>query len=128
MKNRTPKSKIFAIVLLPLATLLLASGVLAQTLKTRNFRVIITRNCLEGSVVCNDVTYNGTDLNTGTSIRLKGKTLHTTCADRVTPCRFVGYEFRNRNYRYLVTEGGWLQVYQGKKLLLQERGIWDYED
>ena len=98
----------------------------AETLKTHNFKVTVTRNCPQGYVVCNNVTYNGTDLKTGKSIRLQGKTLHATCADRVTPCRFIGYEFRNKNYRYVVTESGWLRIYQGGKLLLQEQGAWNY--
>jgi hypothetical protein len=35
------------------------------------------------------------DLKTGQSIRLTGKTIHTTNAPGVTPGRFLGYEFRN---------------------------------
>ncbi|WP_171574021.1 hypothetical protein [Leptolyngbya sp. Cla-17] len=98
----------------------------AETLKTKSFNVKITRNCPEGVVVCNNVGYFGRDLKTGQSIRLVGKTLHTTCQDGITPCRFLGYQFQNRNYRYFVREDGTLQVYQGKKLLLQERGTWSY--
>jgi len=117
MKHRTPKTKILTIVLLPLASLLLAKGVIAETLTTPSFRVTITRHCPEGYVTCNDVTYDGSNLNTGASLRLRGKTVHTTCGDGVTPCRFLGYEFRNRDYRYVVLEDGRLQVYQGRKLL-----------
>ena len=114
-----------AITLLPLTILLSAESLLAETLKTRNFNVTITRNCQEGSITCSDVTYVGRELTTGNSIRLKGKTMHRMCADRVTPCQFIGYEFRNRNYRYVVTADGTLQVYQGTKLLLIEKGTWD---
>jgi hypothetical protein len=117
-----------AMTLLPLSILLLAEGVLAETLKTKSFNVTITRNCLEESVTCNNVTYVGRDLITGKSIRLKGRTMHRLCADRVTPCRFLGYEFRNRNYRYLVTTEGTLQVYQGTKILVNEEGTWDSQD
>jgi hypothetical protein len=31
----------------------------AETLKTKNFNVTITRNCPEGYVTCNNVTYYG---------------------------------------------------------------------
>jgi hypothetical protein len=117
-----------AITLLPLTLLVSAKSALAETLKTQNFSVTITRNCPEGSVTCNDVTYVGHDLNTGESIRLKGKTMQHLCADRLTPCRFLGYEFRNRNYRYVVTVDGNLQVYRDTKLLLDEQGTWGYED
>jgi len=109
---------------LPIVTLPLWSGAaLAETLKTKSFNIKITRNCPEGSVTCNHVRYYGRNLKTGASVRLTGKTIHTPCADGVTPCRFLGYEFRNQQYLYRVTEGGRLQVYQGKKLILQEQGV-----
>ena len=116
-----------AITLLPLTILLSAESLLAETLKTQHFNVTITRNCREGNVTCSDVTYVGRELTTGNSIRLKGKTMQQMCADRVTPCRFIGYEFRNRNYRYVVTANGTLQVYRDAKLLLSEEGTWDEE-
>lgn len=94
----------------------------AESLKTKNFSVKITRNCPEGNVTCDNVKYFGKNLNTGDSISLTGKTIHATCADGVTPCRFLGYEFPNGNYLYRVTQDGKLQVYQGKKLVLQEKG------
>ena len=114
-----------AITLVPLTIFLSAESLLAETLLTHNFNVTITRNCPEGSVTCSDVTYVGRDLTTGNSIRLKGKTMQRMCADRVTPCQFMGYEFRNRDYRYVVTANGTLQVYRGTKLLLNEKGTWD---
>jgi hypothetical protein len=118
------KKTILSFVLLPIATLPLFSSLAnAETLKTKNFSVKITRNCPEGNVTCNNVTYSGKNLKTGASIRLTGKTIHTTCADGVTPCRFLGYEFRNNKYLYRVTAEGKLQVFQGKKLILQEEGV-----
>jgi hypothetical protein len=96
----------------------------AETLTTRNYRVTVTRNCAEGSVTCNNVSYTGVDLRTGASIRLRGKTVHTLCNDGVTPCRFEGYQFRNGNVQYNVSQGGTLSVYQNKKLILSERGSW----
>ncbi len=114
------------IALLPIATVLLFStSALADTLKTKDFRVTITRNCPEGNVTCNNVTYQGVNVNTGAAIRLRGRTLNTTCADGVTPCRFIGYEFSNGNYRYLVTQEGRLQVYQSGKLVLDQAGSWE---
>ena len=97
---------------------------LADTLKTKNFIVQITRNCPEGEVVCNDVSYTGTRLKTGASVKLTGRTVYRLCADKVTPCQFLGYEFINGDYRYLVTESGTLRVYKQKKLLLEEKGSW----
>lgn len=123
--TRNYRRMLLGIALFPIATLLLPSNAaLADTLRTRDFRVTITNNCPEGNVTCNDVTYYGTNLKTGASIQLTGKTVHTLCADGVTPCQFLGYEFSNGKYRYVVTENGRLQVYQGRKLLLDQRGNW----
>ncbi len=105
--------------------LCLAEGAIADILTTKQFRIEIQVNCQEGNVTCDRVSYRAKDLKTGKSIRLSGKTMHSLCADRVTPCRFLGYEFRNRGYRYIVTEGGQLEVYKGGKLVLSQSGTWD---
>ena len=65
---------------------------------TPSYGINIVANCAEGNVTCNNVTYVGRHLKTGQTIRLRGQTVHTLCADKVTPCRFVGYSFRNREY------------------------------
>jgi hypothetical protein len=99
----------------------------AQTLETTNFKVKITINCAEGEVGCDRVTYRGTDKNTGKSIRLSGKQIMRICADGVTPCQSLGYEFKNGKngeYTYFVSENGRLLVYRGKKLILNEAGKW----
>lgn len=106
--------------------LLLSQVALADTLRTKDYRVTITNNCPEGEVTCNNVSYYGVNVNTNASIQLQGRTVHTPCADGVTPCRFVGYEFSNGNYRYLVTQEGSLQVYKNGKIVLSQRGNWEY--
>lgn len=106
--------------------LVLSQAALADTLRTKDFRVTITNNCPEGEVACNNVTYHGVNVNTNASLQLQGRTVHTSCADGVTPCRFVGYEFSNGNYRYLVTEEGRLQVYQNGKIVLNQIGNWEH--
>lgn len=95
-----------------------------QRLRTENVNIVLRSNCIEGAVTCNNVSYEGININTGDSIQLVGKTIHTTCADGVTPCRFLGYEFINGNYRYIVQNDGLLLVYQGEKLILREQGTW----
>jgi hypothetical protein len=121
MLNFKKNAKYF--VLLPIVSATLFAGIAnAETLKTKNFSVKITRNCSEGNVTCNNVTYVGKDLRTGKSIRLTGKTIHTKGADGVTPGRFLGYEFRNNPYLYRVTSDNRLQVFKSGKLLLQEQG------
>ena len=99
----------------------MGKGAIAESFNTKNFSVKITRNCPEGYVTCNNVIYRGTDLRSGESIRLKGKTHHTICKDGVTPCRFLGYVFRNGSYLYRVTNMSILEVYKGGKLILSEQ-------
>jgi hypothetical protein len=116
----------------------------ARTLKTENFSIEITPNCAEGNVVCNDVTYVFTELETTTVITRKGRTVHRPCADRVTPCQFLGYEFSDKRYeepenepelithtdfaftpyRYFISEAGKLEIYRYGKLITSEQGTW----
>lgn len=112
------------IALLPIAAVMFAQAASAGTLMTPNFQVQVSRNCGEGSVTCDNVSYTGTNIHTGATIQLKGRTLHTICADGVTPCRFLGYQFRNGEYTYIVTQDGRLIVEQGEQLLLDESGTW----
>ena len=110
--------------LLAITLLLGMSLARAGTLTTPSFKVEIKVNCAEGNVTCDDITYVGTSKKTGKSIKLRGKTMHTTCADGVTPCRFLGYEFRNGKTYYQVLDDGTLQVIQNNKTLLSEKGEW----
>lgn len=107
------------------ATQASATDGLAATLTTKNYVVNIATNCEEGTVTCDNVTYRGISKQTGKAITLKGSTKHTTCADGITPCRFLGYEFKSGNITYLVLESGLLQVFKGKsEVLLEEQGKW----
>jgi len=104
-----------------------ANAAAADTLTTANFVVTVTRQCEEGSVTCDRVTYRGVAKKTGKAITLKGRTLHTTCADGGTPCRVLGYEFRNGDVVDRVGESGMLEVRRGKdRVLVEERGEWTY--
>ncbi|MBK1690514.1 hypothetical protein [Rubrivivax gelatinosus] len=101
-----------------------AAGVPAQTLLTPGYRVTIEPRCPEGEVGCAEVGYRGVSRRSGRAIRLEGHTLHTRCADGVTPCRFLGWEFRNRDTVYRVLESGELRVTRGEQVLVQEQGVW----
>jgi opacity protein-like surface antigen len=95
-----------------------------QTLDTPSFTITIDVRCEEGNVTCDDVRYVGTSKKTGKAMRLTGRTRHTTCADGVTPCRFLGYEFKNGATVYFLSDGGELIVEQRGKPLLREQGEW----
>ncbi|KKL00452.1 hypothetical protein EIK76_16915 [Rheinheimera mesophila] len=115
------------LMLLPLL-LLVCAFTHAQRLDTPNYSVEIQQLCPEGEVQCQNVVYKGTSKVSGASIELKGKAWHSLCADGVTPCRFLGYQFNNGRIRYLVHESGLLQVIgRSGSVLVQEQGVWDYQ-
>jgi hypothetical protein len=89
----------------------------AETLRTNNFEIKITRHCGEGSVSCDRVTYVGKELGTNRSITLTGRTMN-----RERSYTFIGYKFCNGKYTYLVTADNYLQVYQGDQLIIREQG------
>ena len=105
---------ILGVIILPIAGASMAS---AETIRTASFEIKISRQCAEGNVSCDRVTYYGKDLNTGKSIRLRGKTVNSG-----NSYRFLGYEFRNGKYLYSVSTDHILQVYKGKKLILEQQG------
>jgi hypothetical protein len=107
------------------ATQAAATDGFAATLTTDSYVVTIATNCEEGSVTCDNVTYRGLSKQTGKAITLKGSTKHTTCSEGITPCRFIGYEFKSGNITYLVLDSGLLQVFKDKsEVLLAEQGKW----
>lgn len=99
-------------------------AVAAERLLTDAYDVTIVVRCEEGVVACKNVQYTGVHRKSGKSIKLSGEAIHTRCADGVTPCRFLGYMFKNGDTVYMVTENGNLSVEQGGKVVLQEQGTW----
>lgn len=91
-------------------------------LETPTYLIRIEVHCPEGAVTCDRVTYSGKSKKSGRHLTLPGKTVHSLCADGVTPCRFVGYQFRNGTTTYLVTEDGELIVQDGGKVIIDEHG------
>jgi hypothetical protein len=110
------------------AALLTASQVSAgldAVLLTPQFVVVVVERCPEGDVACNDVTYTGVNRKTGESIFLKGQAWVRLCADRVTPCQHLGWEFKNGDLTYRVQESpAVLQVERRGKTLLEQKGKW----
>jgi hypothetical protein len=106
--------------------LLIASfSVLAKELDTPSYTIVITYYCEEGELSCNNVSYTGVNKKTGESFKLRGATWHTSCADTVTPCRFLGYKFKQGDVSYSISEEGRLEVVKGdKEVLVSEQGTW----
>lgn len=98
---------------------LVAQG--AVTCITENYEVTITEHCEEGENFCRNVTYVGKNKNTGKSIKLKGSQTIRTCADGVTPCQMMGWEFFSGRYRYAITDDKSLWVSRDGKDLIVEK-------
>lgn len=112
------KSTAIAIAISIIGIVVSANITHAETLRTQNFEIKILRHCQEGNVSCDRVTYVGRSLITGKSIRLKGKTINSG-----NSYRFLGYEFRNGKYRYLISNSNLLQIYRGDRLIAEEQGL-----
>jgi hypothetical protein len=118
------KSQFIAVIAVCGLSLSIGERAIASILTTERFRIEVKNNCDEGVVSCDRVSYRGVNLKTGQTIELIGRTVHKLCKDRVTPCQFLGYEFRNGNYRYFLGEAGYLVIYKGKKQVFYQEGIW----
>lgn len=113
-----------ALAALTLAASTHAHAQAVQTLETKGYTVKITQQCEEGNVTCDDVRYAGTSKKSGKAITLRGKTMHSTAADGVTPGAFQGYVFKSGRVTYNVFADGRLVVTEGKKTLVNQRGEW----
>ena len=127
MKNSTSKPRLPRTLRRVSCSLLalMASPLTASTLQTANFTITVEAQCPEGEVSCDEVSYVGVSKRTGASISLRGTTLHSACKDG-SPCRFQGYEFRSGTVVYRVYVDGMLEVSDGSRVLVSERGEWDW--
>ncbi|GAB2529359.1 hypothetical protein [Microbulbifer agarilyticus] len=97
----------------------------AAELETENYLIEIDSACEAGDEGCDKATYNGTNKKSGATIRLKGRMLHRMCADGVTHCQILGYEFKSGNITYYVSHKGLLEVVRGQnEVLVREQGEW----
>ncbi|OPZ12148.1 MAG: hypothetical protein BWZ07_01527 [Alphaproteobacteria bacterium ADurb.BinA280] len=124
-RTSNPRGSEIACRALGAICLLMASALTASTLQTPRFDISIETLCAEGDVSCNDVRYVGISKRSGASITLRGTTLHRACKDG-SPCQFLGYQFRSGSVRYRVFEDGRLEVTDGTKVLVDERGEWQW--
>lgn len=114
------KGLIFAFIVFNPAILL------AQILDTPHFKIVINCQSSESPVGCDKVSYEGTNKATGGTISLIGTQLMKECADGVTSCQSLGYEFTNGTTTYFISEDGHLQVIEGAKVLVDEIGTWTF--
>lgn len=114
-----------------LALLAFAQPSVADTLTTPTYVITITSHCEEGDMDCDNVSYQGVNRNNKKSIRLKGHDVVHYCPDDQgdgpgkTPCHHMGYEFANGKTKYFVSDEGSVEITQGVKQILYEKGTWE---
>ena len=118
--------------LIAVATPALSEQGSTSVLTTSSYVINIRVLCEEGVVDCNDVEYVGENKRSGARVQLKGEDWIRYCQDDQgdgpgrTPCEHLGYKFKNGTTSYYVGDDGDLEVFQGKKRLLHEKGEWDW--
>lgn len=108
-----------------LGLLICSLNVFAETLITANFTIDISHECEEGVVSCDRIKFTYSPTGFEKKQVVIGSTVHTKCADGVTPCAFQGYEFLADGAKYRIYNSGVLKVLDenGNQLLL-EQGEW----
>lgn len=99
----------------------------SETFITKNFTIEIHSMCEEGNVTCDEIQFTLSVKGFESKKIVTGKTIHTRCADGVTPCAFQGYLFVTNDAKYFLYHSGVLEVVdkQDNPLLL-EQGEWMY--
>ena len=111
-----------------MAALPIASPASAAVLVTEQFVIVVVERCPEGDVTCNNVSYTGINRKTGEAISLKGQAWVRMCADTVTPCEHVGWQFKSGEFTYRVrATPPSLEVERGGKTVIEQKVVWtDY--
>jgi len=104
-----------------------SSVVFGETLITDNFTIQIEHGCKEGEVTCEKIKFTYSPAGIEQKKIVMGKSLHTKCADGITPCAFQGYEFLADGAKYVIYKSGVLEVIDNENnQLLVEQGKWHY--
>jgi len=94
-----------------------------MVLETPSYLITISEVLEEGGPSCFGPSYLGVSKKTGRRIALNGDDAHSVGAEGA-PGHFLGWSFRNGKTIYFVSEDGELEVTRGKKVLVQEKGVW----
>jgi len=84
------------------------------------YNILITYCCQEGELDCDKVYYKSINKKDQSSINLKGKTINNYSSHR-----FLGYQFENNGYQYII-RNNLLSIYKGEKLL-QENILYEID-
>ena len=108
--------------------LFLSINVWAVEFETENYEFNVTTLCEEGNVTCDNIQIVGGEKSSVDSEIHIGNTVHSKCSDEITPCRFLGYEFKSNGftYRLLESDSRFELINESGELVIQEQGKWLY--
>ena len=98
----------------------------AETLVSESHEIAVEWKCGEGHVSCDNITFHVKNTAEGTSGTYRGRSMHSLCADGVSPCRFQGYTFSSGAKSYIIHVSGALEVVAGDTVVFSEEGEWHY--
>lgn len=78
------------------------------------YKIKVVYCCEEGELDCDNIYYEGIRKKDKTYIKLKGKTINDYLSHR-----FLGYQFKNNDYIYIIQDNA-LSIYKNDKLLQKE--------
>lgn len=87
---------------------------------SRTYDFLIENRCKEGSVTCDNIVLEARNKNTGELLKAVGSTHHIRCTDGITPCRFIGYIFKQKDLEIFI-DNQYIQVTRKGEARLRER-------
>jgi hypothetical protein len=89
-------------------------------LNTTSFTIDIQKNCQEGEVTCDNISYTGTRKSDGSQIHLIGHTLNNK-----NTFDLYGYTFKNGDYTYSIyIQSAEFILEKNGKVIVAEKGEW----
>ena len=111
-------------IIAALASLAIPMAVITAEAKdiysSKTYRFSIERRCQEGWVSCNNVQLEIYNKKTGENLRILGSTHHSTCADGISPCRFIGYIFKKDDLKIVIDYQNIVLIRNGTQILREQ--------
>ena len=87
---------------------------------SKTYEFSIERRCQEGWVSCDNVLLESRNKKTGENLRIIGSTHHSTCADGISPCRFIGYIFKKDDLKIVIDDQNIVLIRNGTQILREQ--------
>lgn len=93
-----------------------------DVVRTNTYYLTQIGRCEEYVVNCFDYTLIMYHRKTGELTQVKGESLHSLCADKVTPCQYLGTIFKKGEMKYFLNDGASaFKILKNNKVILEEK-------